>query len=558
MADEKISFAYGDTINGTDGDDRIESYGERSQIDGGAGDDLILSKGYLSTVHGGDGNDRINIVGSYVQVFGDEGDDLIGVDCSVVNVNIANVSLSGGEGSDVFWFRPSADKRIFASTITDFNAADGDAIFLSNAYDVNTFYLDAVREFDRSITLVDSSGLIRINLQGVHHFDEIADGALVIGVGDSALTASIGDALYPRENVANGLTKRYNVGYLSSNYGGDFRLDVVNNLLGDAAVPINVIDAVDDTVGGRMLAGDANDNQIFAGDYGNKLWGGDGGGDYLIGGNGDDTFFAGATGDDVSLTHIVGCAENDLVVLWNVNPGEFSMGEWTKEDVLDESYLDVTANDGSNIRIHCPDGVSTTTFQLGDGSRWQYNHADRFWQALEPDTSDQLPNPLPSEAEDDTEQPSTPLPSEAEDDTEQPSTPLPSELEVLYGDENDNTLMAGDDGAELWGGPGGNDLLFGGAGADVFRAGKGEGNTEIWGYEENDLVDLWNVSLEDITDITFASYEAYNLKSMTISLSDGASIEVISESEVGSTTVRLGDGSKWQHNYSDGSWQPKE
>lgn len=856
MADFGLSVAYGDTINGTDQGDYIESHGQRSQIFGGGGDDAILSGGYLSTVHGGDGNDQIEIIGSYVQIYGDEGDDILAVDCGYAKKNIANVSLTGGEGSDRFWLRPyfateaGTFKSIFASTITDFNAADGDTIVLSNIqavqalnpdaiecsydddgnlvdvaiYNENVFCLDYYRELDRSWSFRDSSGLIRFNLKDVYDLDRIADGAVSYNYYDFEWSRSFRDALHPSDKIALGLTKLHEAVYISSEYVGDFRLDAANRFLrflDDSATSFSIADAFDDTVGGRMLAGDANDNKIFAGDYGNKLWGGSSGEDYLIGGNGDDTFFAGKTGDDAHYSYIVGCSDNDVVVLWNVNPGEFSVGEWTKDELDTESYLEVTMNDGSKLRMYCPDGVSTTTVQLGDGSRWQYNHVDKYWQALEPDTSDRLPTPLATEEnlpdglvkfngaicvtsdyvgdvrvedyivdgqaaffdytandlvyfynanfeelrslatyiddanglrcakirsndgtyielwsslgeasttirladdslirynfDDNVWQRYTSVDDwqsiaavnglpiglekfgdticvysdyageirldEFEDDAATNVNAYNDKIpfRVLYGDENDNRITAGDYGADLyggssgndtliggagsdrfvagildgrtaiencsdddavylydadysnlmngdivmngdasgvsigssedpsiitilrpdgasianvqladgitwrylydgsgqvfegndgdnvlfasdygdllWGGTGGNDTLIGGAGDDVFQAGKGEGNTEIWFCEENDLVALWNISLEDISDVAFASADGF--KAMKVTATDGTTIEIVSAEEVGSTDVQLGDGSQWRHNYSDGSWQAK-
>ena len=111
-------------------------------------------------------------------------------------------------------------------------------------------------------------------------------------------------------DMAIGWEKSGSTAYIYSDYVGDVRLTDLN----DNA--ITRVYAWYDTVSGRVLEGDEQDNAIWANDYGCSLWGGNGGNDYLYGGSGDDTFRA---GQGEGNTYIRNCNENDLVYLYNMN-----------------------------------------------------------------------------------------------------------------------------------------------------------------------------------------------------------------------------------------------
>ena len=121
-ADILKSEGYWEDVFGGSGDDTITATGRSAWLFGGTGNDTItgsnLSGYYAERLFGGDGNDTIDGGGGRDFIYGGAGDD----------------SLTGGSGADVFFFSEGHG----TDTIQDFNAAEGDKIYL--------------RSFDQTIT----------------------------------------------------------------------------------------------------------------------------------------------------------------------------------------------------------------------------------------------------------------------------------------------------------------------------------------------------------------------------------------------------------------------
>ena len=76
---------------------------------------------------------------------------------------------------------------------------------------------------------------------------------------------------------------------------------------------------------------------------------------------------------------------------------------------------------------------------------------------------------------------------------------------TLVGNNNDNIISAGQGNSTMWGGHSdtSNDTLYGGAGDDKLLYGLNEGDDVINSVEYNDLINLYNIRIEDIkADIT--------------------------------------------------------
>ena len=123
---------------------------------------------------------------------------------------------------------------------------------------------------------------------------------------------------------------------------------------------------------------------------------------------------------------------------------------------------------------------------------------------------------------------------------------------MLIGDAQDNSIRANDYGSSLWGGTDGYDYLYGGAGADTFVAGADEGNTDIIGCADNDLVLLWNVDLNEMTVDLSSSDSGVN-----IALDNSSTINIARAEDTSTTTIQFSNGSKRQYNYSDQTWSTK-
>ena len=115
-ADILKSEGFWEDVFGGSGDDTITATGRGSWLFGGTGNDTITGSDartpwYLTErLFGGDGNDTIDGGGGRDFIYGGAGDD----------------SLTGGSGGDIFFFSEGHGN----DTIQDFNAAEGDKIYL--------------------------------------------------------------------------------------------------------------------------------------------------------------------------------------------------------------------------------------------------------------------------------------------------------------------------------------------------------------------------------------------------------------------------------------------
>ena len=360
--DSIISSKYLEPIVGTDENDIIVANQLRDEVFGNGGNDSIYASTYLITVNGGDGNDTITAGRSYINLVGDAGDDVLRVDTSRRLETIANVTLTGGAGADTFEL-VSDSKRVSSIHITDFNIEEGDRLNLI-INGVAPEYVAHTTDADGNMVVAFDYNRIKLTLDGISDFDAMS----TVRVADGLTVAQLGALPYGLEQSGNELK-------VHSEYEGALWLggsDLINDktVWGDDS--IEIIDASDDTIGGRILAGNDDSNSIRANDYGSLLWGGDDGDDTLIGGDGADMFFTGKeSGDDV----ISDCGEGDLVILMDIDLSDL-------EDInltVDDGSIDIDSGD-SHVRIEKTEGARTTTVQLADNSKWQYTYSDRSWQ----------------------------------------------------------------------------------------------------------------------------------------------------------------------------------
>ena len=124
-----------------------------------------------------------------------------------------------------------------------------------------------------------------------------------------------------------------------------------------------------------------------------------------------------------------------------------------------------------------------------------------------------------------------------------------SQLLILVGGNNaSNKFVAGSGGSWLWGGVGGSDTLTGGTGSDVFWFGKNDGTDFINNASSSDVVNLYDVSINDITSLN--TEEDHQI---TIGLNTGANIKINSSENV-SAKITMAEGSV-NFNHSTKQWQ---
>ncbi len=331
---------------------------------------------YGDIIYGTSGADTINVYGDHIVAYGESGGDELYVDASRRYSDIEGVTLSGGEGRDLFGFTTNGN-AIRSAVITDFSTSDGDGIaIISN--NITTNYLKHTTNDDGDVVIRDSNDTIEFTLKGIKNFDDVADSPVIYGDYYGNVSQSMNT--FEETTVPYGLTKYdgSNSLYVFSDYVGGVWLggwDVINGVevWGDDSIT-NIYGYLD-TVENRILAGNTNDNYISANMYGSWLWGGFGGNDTLVGSSGADTFFV-----DQGLGNktVVDCGENDLVWLWNISLSDISGLNLYEGD--NTRSLDVTTYDGTEISIGSTRDTASTTVQLADGSKWKLNYSDVSWE----------------------------------------------------------------------------------------------------------------------------------------------------------------------------------
>ena len=123
-------------------------------------------------------------------------------------------------------------------------------------------------------------------------------------------------------------------------------------------------------------------------------------------------------------------------------------------------------------------------------------------------------------------------------------------VQYLVGSEaGSNTILAGNGCAYLWGNVGtATDVLVGGAGNDTFFVGKNEGNDAIQNSSAADSINLYDVTLSDIT------FTAEDNGTLGIAFNTGNVITVQSTDYI-TAKINLADGSSWRFNHQTKAWQ---
>ena len=621
---------YTEIFPAEDGDITINVYhgtrdnGFRRLMTGGDGDNLIEAGGYFNTLIGGAGADTLTTRFSYVTLEGGEGDDYILIDNSgSTNENISHVVLTGGAGRDTFAFMPG--EHTINATITDFDPAEDSLVLVSLTADGSLAVLQALaadiginenldmfsyalaRSAEESIERDVPEGLIydsdtraaalnlpymgfNLTFNGIEDFDQLSQAYITIvdsegtsiGSRKTHITLPSGLSIYHSDYYDEDWI------FVSSWYKGDVYLGGVdpsgNVGMGWSDTTITDIRADNDTVSGRMLAGDTGTNYIFAGSGGASMWGGAGGSDYLIGGAGADTFIA-ATSSVEGYTNIINADSNDIVYLWSISSSNLFPNAQDSRIYLEgysESYDGNDAYDwviqtydsflyvrnhsyGMSMYVNQDNETDTTTLYLSDGYQLRYDYLGSTWYELYESNWRPLAfrnGTLQQYINDDGYNVLQVNPkyqgniwlnvSDYFNETQIIDASNDARKgRILVGNDLDNTIVAGRGGASMWGGAG-NAYLLGGAGADTFIAGKGEGNATIAGCSSDDIVMLRETTLDDISNVSLMTDADHMQTGIRLTLTDGARIDIQRSSETATTRVLFSDHSVWQYTYADG------
>lgn len=594
-ADWIVSSGNGVTISASSGEDYVISRGSGSFIYGENDNDTLILLPESSTgttgggtrtntknstpqttdtqVHGNAGNDDVIIVHDNAIVYGDAGDDYLTVklydNASDALSSIQHVTLTGGDGRDTFSFNsylPSELENM--STITGSRI---EAVITDFSSSAHFCYDSQIDVFDYSIltdaqgnytdiVLEDSANRLRVTLQGVTNIEDVVYSTAIRFVDDTLETAFLGQVIsnYNEDMSAipAGISYDNYTVYVSDAYARNVWLmgtDEVNKTSTYRNISAKTLDARNSTRK-RTLVGNIRSNIIYAGAGGDSLWGGNGENDTLYGGNGRDMFWYGmGDGADCIRNFVFGSADNSDILNFytggierayrSSNTVHISMTTGEELVIPTDYSVDTEiqySTDATTIsRAKIGDYFSTNTFT--------YDAAVNLFMGGSPDNTlkiaDARKNMIWLDGR---------FGQSYYEITNIDASTSTGDNQLAGADNTNINIVGGGGNSSLWGGNGrySDDTLTGGSGAETFFFGQYEGNDIIIGATADDTINLFNISMSDVT-----STESIKGGITTISFRDG-DFSLQLQSTTGAPTFMFADGSKWT--YDKNSWVVKE
>lgn len=121
---------------------------------------------------------------------------------------------------------------------------------------------------------------------------------------------------------------------------------------------------------------------------------------------------------------------------------------------------------------------------------------------------------------------------------------------TLVGNDYDNVIIASKGDSSMWGGnSSSNDTLIGGDGSDNFFYTFGNGKDTINNAADNDTVNLFDVNLEQISNVEV------NMSAIKINFTDGGSLTI--NGNTSGLKYRLGNGDIYTVNQNTREWTKK-
>jgi len=471
--------------------------------------------------------------------------------------------LTGGDGRDTFSFATSlppvmdslttVDGNRIEAVITDFSTSAHFCYDSVTNYFIYSIVTDNLNH-ETDIVLTDDAYRLQVTLQGVTNIEDIVYATAVRFVNDSVETSYLGEIIsnYTDEMSAipAGINYENYTVYVSDAYTRNLWLmgtDEINHTTSYRNVSARAIDARNSTRK-RTLVGNLINNIIYAGAGGDSLWGGASTSDTLYGGNGRDMFWY-ATGDGNDCVRNFACGSNDNSDIINF----YDYGIHTAYRENGTVHIVLTSSEELIMPTEY-DADTEIQYSSNVGSVNRAKIGDR-------NTS----NTLTYDADINIFLGSSPSNTLKVDDSRRNMIWMNGDYGQIYydiscvdatestgnnqiaGAKNTNLEIKGGAGnSSLWGGAGSaNDTLIGGTGNEKFFFGKHEGNDIIQGAGDSDTVELYNITLEDLTNIEASG------KELTANFQNGAySLKLENYSET--TNFRFSDGSTW--NYIKNSW----
>lgn len=296
----------------------------------------------------------------------------------------------------------------------------------------------------------------------------------------------------------------------------------------------------------KILGGNAQNNVIRAGSGGATLWGGGFSSDTLYGGAGRDVFWYNRTdGNDYIKDFTAGTASDADVI--NFSGGSY--GDITRSVSavdFDLGNSTVHASVGSNVddavQYSFDGGNTVNAIKIGNTSRSnKFTFDSETTIYLGGSSNDTLVIDGGTRHDVWLNIDDSFVSIEHIDASEATGS------NTLVGAFSDSVIIGGDGRSSMWGGGSSNDTLIGGDGAEMMFYLYGDGNDVMLDVEDDDVVNLLNVSLDQFSNIGLDG------KTLAFGFNNGDTLKVTADDD--DVTFQLADGSRWTFNHSSGSWR---
>lgn len=555
-------------IRGTGKDDTIVNSGNNVTIDAGEGYDKVINSGDYVSITGGQGKEQITNTGDYAIITTGTGKDTI-----ESSGNYA--TIDGGKGKNFISLGKSSESNLIfysgKTTVENFHQGfneSSDQIYIEGDFpavdfkdDGLTFYTDETTEnetdnenenentegenkevVEKSLTLKDVNETAKI----IFHYENgdinpyvfIADDEIYKIIDDEAkyYVGATSDKTHgiSFEGVAKDIDVTLNTDYTAD---ADFYINNIHSIIGGNANSQITGSDEDDTIKGgsgtNLLIGRAGDDVLISG---GKT------GYYFSAESGQDTIknFSSANDEilvDDSIKKVT-LNGNDVVVTANYeNYEESSSGSYkfTVENMA-----------GKNIKINVggQDFVARVSKKLIYDSDVNYYNATAGNATIIAETGSSNVNIWLNQKVGEKFGNKTQIVG----DIKYISAEKAKGSNVLAGSNDiNNVIIAGNGFNSLWGGGKSDDSLIAGSGVDTFFYVKGDGKDTVKGASSEDIVDLGNIKMSDISSIKVED------NSVLLDFKKGGSLYLDTNSE---TNFNL-QGSTYFYNKSVEQWQKK-
>ena len=296
-----------------------------------------------------------------------------------------------------------------------------------------------------------------------------------------------------------------------------------------------------------VFAGNNQDNFIQVGSGGSSVYGGDSGNDTMSGGDGVDMFWFGTWfGNDVVVNFENGTGESSDII----NFYDDSLASITRDD----EYITLTMIDGSSLKIedydvdtaiqYSNDATNIHAAKIGitdEDNTFTYDSSVNYYLGGAGENTLELT--------DETGNNEIWLDDSTFENIQVIDAQNSTYDNLMAGNTAENVIYGGSGTNSLWGGwSTEDDTLIGGTGQNNFWYGMDEGNDTIQNANDGDVVNLYDISLDDLT---FYGEVDGNL---VIRTQTGSLTFVDSDGQ----TMKLAEGGSWKYDKNSQTWSSAE